>query len=325
MDAILGSIPALIILGAIAVPLVVYLLLGLGDGALARGRSTVAQRLRPWWWLLLPLLLMALILVYPMIETIVKSFFGPRGNEPVGLDNYIWAFSPDMLEVIITNLVWIVAYPMGTVILALVAAILFDKVRYEKLAITLIVLPSAISFTAAAVIWRQFYSFQPSGAEQTGTVNAILTLIPGVEPIAWLQTPWLNTFALIFVAVWSTLGLSTLILSAAVKNVPMELVEAARLDGANAWIVFRKVILPSIGSALLVVTTTSIIFGLKIFDIVYVMTNGNFGTDTIANRMYYELFAANDLGHASAIAVLLLVAAIPVVVINIRQFEEETE
>lgn len=324
MDAILTSIPALIVLGALGVPLVVYLLVGLGDGAISRSR-TVSQRLRPWWWLLLPLALMGLILVYPLVETAVLSFFDARGREPVGLENYAWTFGSAVTDVLVNTGVWIVVYPLGTVVLALLAALLFDRVRYEKLAMTLIVLPSAVSFTAASVIWRQFYSFQPANAEQRGTVNALFTLIPGVEPVAWLQTRGLNTLALIFVAVWSTLGLSALILSAALKNVPAELVEAARLDGAGFWIVLRRVTLPSIAPALLVVVTTSIIFALKVFDIVFVMTNGNFGTDTIANRMYYELFAANNLGHASAIAVLLLLVAIPVVVLNIRQFEAETE
>jgi alpha-glucoside transport system permease protein len=132
-----------------------------------------------------------------------------------------------------------------------------------------------------------------------------------------------NTLALIFVAVWSSLGVAALILSAAVKNVPVELLEAARLDGAGEWRVFRSITLPSILPAVMVVVTTEVIFALKIFDIVYVMTNGNFNTNTIANRMYFELFAANNLGHASAIAVILLVVALPVVFINIRQFRAE--
>jgi alpha-glucoside transport system permease protein len=193
-------------------------------------------------------------------------------------------------------------------------------VKYERFAMTLIVLPTAISFTAASVIWRQFYSFQPARQVQKGLLNAIWTLVPGAKPIAWLQTPWLNTICLIFVAIWASLGVAALILSAAVKNVPQEHLEAARIDGAGEWRILFSIIIPQIASALLVVATTEVIFALKIFDIVYVMTNGNFKTNTLANRMYYELFAVGDLGHASAIAVLLLIVAIPVVILNIRQF-----
>lgn len=153
-------------------------------------------------------------------------------------------------------------------------------------------------------------------------LNALWTAT-GAAPVPWLQTPFVNTLCLIFVAVWSSLGVAALILSAAVKNVPAELVEASRLDGAGEWRIFRSITLPSILPAVLVVVTTEVIFALKVFDIVYVMTNGNFGTDVIANKMYSELFAANNLGHASAIAVILLVVALPIVIINIRQFRAE--
>ncbi len=140
--------------------------------------------------------------------------------------------------------------------------------------------------------------------------------------IAWLQQPFLNTLCLIFVAIWASVGVASLILSAAVKNVPQEQLEAARLDGAGEWRILFSIIIPSIAPQLLVVATTQVIFALKIFDIIYVMTNGNFKTNTLANRMYYELFAVGDLGHASAIAVILLIVAIPVVVLNLRQFRK---
>src|SRR5262249_5185388 len=162
----------------------------------------------------------------------------------------------------------------------------------------------------------QMYSYQPAGSGQLGTFNALISLIPGVRPVAWLQTPVVNNFALILVAVWLFLGVATLILSAAVKNVAPELIEAARIDGASEVRIFRSISLPSILPAVLVVTTTAVIAALKVFDIVYVMTNGNYNTDVIANRMYNELFAVGDLGKASAIAVILLIAALPIVFIN---------
>lgn len=323
MEAIESSIPALILVGAIGIPAIVYLSLGLGERVLVSMRTRTAHRLRPWVWLLAPLLLVSLILIYPLVTSIGLSFTDATSSRWVGLDNFVWAFTGSMLSVLVNNVVWLVALPVGTLVLALIVAVLFDRVRYERLAMTLVILPTAISFTAGSIIWRQLYSYQPPGKASLGLLNALWTLIPGNEPVPWLQTPMVNTFALIFVAVWSSLGVAALILSAAVKNVPAELVEASRLDGAGEWRIFWSITLPSITPAVLVVFTTQGIFALKVFDIVYVMTNGNFNTDTLANRMYNELFAANNLGHASAIAVILLVVALPIVLINIRQFRAE--
>jgi alpha-glucoside transport system permease protein len=325
MGWLLDNAVLLIIVGALGIPAVVYLLLGLGERILALLPGQLGRRWRPLVWLFLPLALVLLILVYPLVATIIASVRDARGEGFVGLADFAWAFQGEMADVIGNNLLWLVAFPLGTLALALVAAVLFDRVRYERVAVTLIVLPTAISFVAGAVIWTQMYSYQPANSPQRGTFNALLTLlIPGAKPVPWLQTAVVNNFALILIAVWLSLGIATLILSAAVKNVSTELLEAARLDGAGEWRVFFSVILPSILPAVLVVLTTEIIAALKIFDIVYVLTNGNFGTDVIANRMYNELFAVNDLGHASAIAVILLVAAMPVVLINIVQFRAET-
>ena len=323
MDAITSSIPALILIGAVGIPAVIYLSLGLGERILSRFRTTAAGRLRPWVWLLLPLLIVGLILLYPLVTTMVLAFANADSSQWVGFDNFGWAFTGDMIAVLGNNVIWLIAFPIGTLVLALIVAILFDRVKYERVAMTLIILPTAISFTAGAIIWRQLYSYQPPGTETRGLLNALWTLIPGAEPVPWLLTPVVNTLALIFVAIWSSLGIAALILSAAVKNVPQELVEAARIDGAGEWRIFGSITLPSILPAVLVVFTTTVIFALKVFDIVYVMTNGNFDTDTIANRMYSELFAADNLGHASAIAVILLIVALPIVIINIRQFRAE--
>ncbi|MCU1477698.1 MAG: Sugar transporter permease [Subtercola sp.] len=323
MSAIMTSIPALIVIGAVVIPLLVYLVLGVGEKILGVVGGRTAKRLRPWFWMLIPLALMAIILVYPMVETIISSFLNAQGTGWAGLNNFAWAFSGTMLGVLGNNLLWLIVFPLGTLILALIVAVLFDRVKYERFAMTLVVLPTAISFAAGSIIWRQIYEYQPAGTAQTGLLNALWTLIPGNQPVAWLQADVVNNFALIFVAVWSSLGVAALILSAAVKSVPAELTEAARLDGANEWRIFRSVTLPNILPSVLVVATTEVIFALKIFDIVYVMTNGNFNTNTIANQMYFELFSSQNLGHASAIAVILLVVAIPIVIINIRQFRAE--
>lgn len=322
MDTIVSSVPALLLIGSLVLPALVYGWLGVGESILERAGIRRLGQARAVVWLFLPLALAALVLVYPLVDTTVSAFRSYDGSAWVGLDNFAWAFSGEMAGVLLNNLLWLLLFPLGTVLLALIVALLFDKVKYERFAMTIVVLPTAISFTAASVIWRQFYSFQPAGQVQKGLLNALWTLLPGTKPVAWLQTPFLNTACLIFVAIWASLGVASLILSAAVKNVPHDLLEAARMDGAGEWRILFSIIIPEIAPALLVVGTTQVIFALKIFDIVYVMTNGNFKTNTLANRMYYELFAVGDLGHASAIAVMLLIVAIPVVVLNIRQFRK---
>jgi alpha-glucoside transport system permease protein len=323
MNGIMTSVPALIVIGAVAIPLIVYLFLGVGEKLLRMIGGKPARLARPWFWMLVPLALMAVILVYPMIETIVSAFRNAQGSAWAGLGNFGWAFGSQMRSVLGNNLIWLIAFPLGTLLLAVIVAVLFDKVRYERFAMTLVVLPTAISFAAGSIIWRQIYEYQPQGRSQTGLLNALWTLIPGNQPIAWLQSSAVNNYCLIFVGVWSSLGVAALILSAAVKGVPGDLIEAARLDGAGEWRVFFSVTLPNIAGAVLVVITTELIFALKIFDIIYVMTNGNFNTNTVANQMYFELFSSQNLGRASAIAVVLLVVAIPIMVINIRQFRAE--
>jgi alpha-glucoside transport system permease protein len=323
MNAVLTSVPALILIGAVVIPVLVYLVLGVGEKILGLVGGRFARYVRPWFWMLIPLALMGVILVYPMVETIISAFQDAQGAKWVGLDNFGWAFTGEMVQVLGNNLLWIIVFPLGTLLLAVIVAVLFDRVKYERFAMTLVVLPTAISFAAGSIIWRQIYEYQQPGAQQTGLLNALWTLIPGNKPIAWLQADVINNFALIFVAVWSALGVAALTLSAAVKAVPPELGEAARLDGANEWRIFFSVTLPQMLPSVLVVITTEVIFALKVFDIVYVMTNGNFNTNTIANRMYFELFSSQNLGHASAIAVILLVVAIPIVIINIRQFRSE--
>ena len=322
MTDFLGIVLALIVLGAIGIPILVYLALGLGETILTLVPAKTGQKLRPWVWLLLPVALAATILIFPVIVTLGTSLMDARSVNYVGFDNYAWAFSGSMLGIVGNNIVWLIAFPIATLVLALFAATLFDKVRYEPLAMTIVILPTAISFTAGSVIWTQMYSFQPAGTPQIGTFNAFLGLF-GINPVPWLIQPVVNNLSLIFIAVWLQLGIATLILSSAIKNVGSEMIEAARLDGASEWRVFFSIILPNILPSVLVVLPTMIIAALKVFDIVYVMTNGNFGTDVIANKLYYELFAANNLGHASAIAVILLFTALPIAFINIFQFRSE--
>jgi alpha-glucoside transport system permease protein len=200
-------------------------------------------------------------------------------------------------------------------------------VPYEQLAKSIVFLPMAISFVAAGVIWKFVYDYRPPGVAQTGLLNALLMgIVPGFEPQAWLiNNPPLNNLALITAAVWAWAGFCTVIISAALKGIPIELLEAARVDGASELQLFRRVIVPLLGPTLAVVATTMIIFALKAFDIVYVMTNGNYETEVIASLMYKQLFNVRDFGRASAVAVVLLIAIVPVMLINLRRFRQQDE
>jgi alpha-glucoside transport system permease protein len=286
-----------------------------------------AARIRPWLWLAPALVLLAFYLIYPTFNTMRISFMNADSTEYVGLDNYHFALTnPDMLSAFKNNVLWLIFFTGGTVILGLVIAVLTDRVRYETLIKGVIFLPMAISYVAAGVIWKLMYDFQPAGEPQTGALNAILTgIVPGFEPKAWLFNQTYNNAALIIIGVWMWTGFCMVVLSAALKGIPDELLEAARVDGANEWQIFWRVILPLMKSTIAVVTTTMIINVLKIFDIVYVMTNGNLDTEVIANRMYKEMFNFRHFGRAGAIAFILLLATIPVMVVNIRRFQQQEE
>ncbi|RCW51658.1 MULTISPECIES: carbohydrate ABC transporter permease [Halanaerobium] len=272
------------------------------------------------------LFFLTLFLIYPSIQTFIFSFMGRRSEEFVGLDNFIYAFtSRAMLTSFRNNLMWIVFFTFGTVSLGLLMAILVDKVKYEKIAKSIIFMPMAVSFVGAGVIWKFIYDYKPMGANQIGLLNQILTSL-GFQPKGWLiQGPLMNNFALIFVGLWIWTGFSMVILSAAYKGIPKDLLEAGRVDGANEWQVFRHIILPYMKPTIAVVATTMAVNVLKIFDIVYVMTNGNYGTEVIANRMYKEMFQYRNYGRASAIAVVLFVLVIPVIFMNVKRMRGEDQ
>jgi alpha-glucoside transport system permease protein len=282
---------------------------------------------RPWLWLAPALALLAVFLIYPTLRTIVLSFYNATSQAFVGLANFSILLTDEiMLIALRNNVLWIIIFTAATVGMGLLIAVLADRVSYESVVKAMIFLPMAISFVAAGVIWRFMYEYRPPGAPQTGTINAFLTSVwPGFEPQAWLiNIPW-NNIALMAVAAWIWTGFNMVILSAALKGIPPELLEAARVDGANELEVFRFITIPTISSTLAVVTTTMVIFALKAFDIVYVMTNGNFDTEVIANRMYKEMFNYSDYGRAAAIAVVLLLAIVPVMIFNIRRFRAQEE
>lgn len=294
--------------------------------------AVMRQRpLTPWLYLAPALVVMSIFIVYPALTTAYLSLRDKGGaawatascvaGQPCWgiFENFRYALtSPVMLQSFVNNLIWIVLMVTGTVGLGLIIATLADRVRYEPLAKAIIFLPMAISFVGAGVIWRFVYEYRATG-EQIGLLNGLLVALGG-QPQAWLTIPQVNTVALIVVGVWMWTGFCMTVLAAALKGVPSEILEAARVDGATEWEVFAGIMVPMILPTITVVITTMVINVLKVFDIVYVMTGGNFGTEVIANRMYTEQYISFDTGRAAAIAVVLIVVIIPAMILNVRRF-----
>ncbi len=278
----------------------------------------------PWVFVAPALLILGFFLLYPSLNTFYLSLFDKRSENFVGLENYVFGLTNRvMLIAFRNNLLWLVVFTGVTVSLGVVFAVMFDRIRWEPWAKAAIFLPMAISFVGAGVIWKFVYAFRPAGAAQIGLLNGLLTLIPGFEPQGWLIERSINNFALIAVGIWIWTGFCTITLSAAYKSIPREILEAARVDGANEVQLFFRVILPMMMSTIAVVATTMVVNVLKVFDVVYVMTNGNFDTEVMANRMYKEMFQFRNFGRASAIAIILLLAIIPVMLFNIRNFRQQ--
>jgi len=319
LDAILENRILAAAVVVVVVPLVLIGYILLIEAILRQVPRRWAHGLRPWLWLAPALTFLGVFLVYPTIATIIRSFQNRRGNAFVGLDNYQWFFSQDdTLISLRNNVLWVILLPLLVVALGLLVAVLVDRVRYESTVKSVVFLPLAISFVAASVIWKFMYDLDPN----VGTLNAVVTAAGG-DPVAFLQVqPW-NNFFLIVVGVWLLTGFSMVILSAGLKGISTELLEAARVDGANEVQVFRRIILPLLAPTIAVVATTVIIYALKTFDVVYTMTNGNFNTNVIANLMYQQLFNSGQGGRAAAVAVILLLAIVPVMYVNIRRFREQ--
>lgn len=274
---------------------------------------------------LLPVVLMLAVgLVYPGLRTIYESFFDAAGKAFVGFDNYKTIFTDkDQLTVLRNTVFWVVLTPFVATAVGLVYAILVDKSRMESFAKALIFLPMSISFVAASVIWKFMYEYRPDQAnvKQIGLVNQVIVWFGG-KPVQLLIESPLNSFLLIIVMIWIQAGFAMTVLSAAIKAIPDDIVEAARLDGVNAWTMFSKITLPSVRPTVVVVLTTIGIGTLKVFDIVRTMTGGQFKTSVIANEFYSQTFRADNQGLGAALAVLLFILVIPIVAYNIRQVRQ---
>lgn len=320
MDRIITA--AIVVLG---VPAVLIGYIWATEQVLRPVPERLQGRIRPWLWLLPALALLVFFLIYPTIGTIILSFQDKFGRNWKGLDNYGWFFTAGPgISALVNNILWVVVLTAATLAIGTLVAVLADRVRYESIPKSILFMPMAISGVAAALIWTFMYQYQPQGAPQTGTINEILSWV-GIGPYAFLQLDQfrLNTLFLIFIMTWLWTGFATVIISAALKGINPELLEAARVDGANERQVFRQITLPLLAPTLAVVATTMIITALKAFDVVYTMTNGAFNTQVIANEMYVELYNNNQQGRASAIAVILLLAIIPIMAFNIRRFQAQ--
>lgn len=317
----------------------VALLYWIFNGIVERLPNQWTERLQPFVFVGPAMVILAWYLAIPTLRTFWISLFNRDGPPPgltipellasdsfVGLSNYVAVFTERvMLEAFRNNIMWIVFGSTFSVIFGLLIAVLADRSKYEKLAKSLIFLPMAISFVGASIIWNFVYEYRPTGQTQIGLLNAILVALGG-EPKAWAQwvdiAPWNNLF-LIVIVIWLQTGFSMVLFSAALKGIPEELLEAGRMDGASEFRIFFGIMVPYIRGTLITVWTTIVIFTLKIFDVVWVMTGGQFGTHVIATQFYRQSFTNRNSGFGSAIAIVLLIAVIPVMIYNLKQFREQ--
>ncbi|WP_017570062.1 carbohydrate ABC transporter permease [Nocardiopsis halotolerans] len=314
-------------------PKIVWMLIGIAAFLAVIGLMLVLMdtpRTRRDRWQALLFLAPALVLllgglVYPVVRTTVLSFHDGSGEVFVGLANYVWMFQrPEILLVLRNTLLWVLFAPALATAIGLLYAVLIDRSRFESVAKSLVFMPMAISFVGASIIWRFVFAYRPAGQQQYGLFNQIVVWLGG-EPQLWLLNQPLNTFLLILVLIWVQAGFAMVVLSAAIKAIPSEMTEAARIDGAGAWQLFSRITLPSVWPTVLVVLITITVQTLKVFDIVRTMTAGNYGTSVIANEMYSQAFQQGQTGQGSALAVFLFVLVIPLVVVQIRRNRKAKE
>jgi alpha-glucoside transport system permease protein len=319
LDQIITAIGAIIL-----VPLVLFGYVILGERVIERLPEGVQTWIRPYFWALPAIGFATIFMVYPLLRTVVISFRNNADSAWVGLNNYVYFFTfPDTLVSLRNSLLWLVFYTFFAVGLGLIIAIMLDRVRYESLAKIAIFLPVPISAVAASIIWKFMFDYQPPGTTQTGTLNALIGLAHH-DPVAWLVNSTTNNAALIFVGIWSATGFCMVIISASLKAISSEVLEAARIDGANEFRIVQLVVTPLLWPTITVVGTTMIIQALKTFDIVYVLTAGAYETDVIATQMFNQLSNAH-YGRAAAVGVVLFMAIVPLLVVNIRRFQQQEE
>ena len=285
------------------------------------------ERLKPYVFIGPAFALLGTLLVWPAIRTIWLSFYGPGADSFVGLDNYVQLGTDPRLRMsIINTALWILIVPAISVIVGLIVAVLADRLKsvWESVTKSVIFMPMAVAMVSAGTIWMFVYAWRPEGADQIGVLNAIWTTFGG-EPQTWLRlsTGRLNSFLLMVILIWMQAGFAMVLLSAAIKNVPEDTLEAARVDGATEPQIFFRVVVPQIAATIMVVLTTVTIFVLKIFDVVFVTTGGQFGTEVVAVTFFRELVQFRNSGQAAAVVVAMLIATIPVMIYNVRQYRAQ--
>jgi alpha-glucoside transport system permease protein len=315
----------LAIVGGVAGSLLVYYVL---NKVVERLPGKWEDRVKPYVFVGPAVLLIGFFLIYPAIRTIVFSFANSDSTAFIGLKNYteLLGSSDFVSGALLNTFLWMLVVPALTVVFGLSVAVLADRLqpRAEKFTKSLIFLPMAISFAGASTIWRFVYEARPAGTPQIGLLNAILDKF-GLGPVAWLQLSQAhaNSLLLMVILIWSQVGFSMVLLSAAVKGVPEDTIEAGRIDGASERRIFFSIVVPQIWATVITVFITVLILTMKIFDIVYVMTGGNFNTDVIGMRFFTELFTNGNNGYAAAIVVMLMIAIVPVMVYQVRHFRRQ--
>ncbi|TFC58795.1 sugar ABC transporter permease [Cryobacterium sp. TMT2-15-1] len=289
-----------------------------------RSRSGAGYLFQLFGFLAPAILLLIVGLIIPTIQTTVQAFMNSRGTEFIGLDNFVWVFTqPEAIRTVLNTIVWVLITPLVSTVAGLAYAVFIDKSRGEKYFKIMVFMPMAISFVGASIIWRFVYTARPADQNQIGLLNQVVVWFGG-QPVDFLaNAPW-NTVFLIVVLIWVQTGFAMVVLSAAIKGVPAEQMEAAELDGTNAWQKFTNVTVPGIRGALVVVLTTISIASLKVFDIVRTMTAGANDTSVIANEMYTQ-FKNFEQGRSAAFAVILFLLVLPIVVYNARQIQKQRE
>lgn len=284
----------------------------------------ITNAIRPWLFLLPALLALAIYLIYPVFESIRLSFHGRDGRDFVGFNNFIWMFNDgEFRQSIFNNFLWLLVVPALSTFFGLVIAALTDRIWWGNIAKTLIFMPMAISFVGAAVIWKFIYDYRAEGTEQIGLLNAIVVALGGA-PQAWVTLPFWNNFFLMVILIWIQTGFAMVILSAALRGIPEETVEAAVIDGASGTQIFFKIMIPQIWGTIAVVWTTITITVLKVFDIVLAMTNGQWQSQVLANLMFDWMFrGGGDFGRGASIALVIMVLVIPIMIWNIRNATKE--
>jgi alpha-glucoside transport system permease protein len=263
-------------------------------------------------------------LIVPAFRTTAGSFQNSDGTDWVGFANYSWIFTaPGNSTFLFNTVLWIVLVPLLSTGVGLMLALLLDRMRRESISKSLIFMPMAISFVGAGIIWGLVYEYRDPAETQVGLLSQVSMWLGIQDPPNWILWQPFNNFLLMIIMIWIQVGFAMVVLSAAVKAIPGDVVEAAELDGAVGWRLFSRVTIPMIRGTLIVVLTTIMIAVLKIFDIVRTMTNGNFGTQVVANEMYAQAFVQFDVGRGSALAVVLFVAVIPLIAYNVIQLRKE--